>query len=103
MSGVILAFLLSTQLIGSPDWTEAAMTGGYHLGPAYATVTVATRMETITPLWNYRPMDVLWDFRLGVHFEGFDASLSRYCRHDVFGGSEDIGGLRLLLSWSNWP
>jgi hypothetical protein len=102
MSGPILAFLLTVPLLCHPSLTEATLAGGYHAGPLYASVAITTRMEMEIPLWNYVPQDVMWDFRFGISAAGFDCYLSRFCRHDVFGDSPDIGGLRLVLSWSNW-
>jgi hypothetical protein len=80
----------------------AEVGAGYHVGPAYALVTVTTGCEQDVLGWNYTPLNVKYDFRFGVAWRGLDVYVSRWCQHNVFGHYDEYWGLSLTLSYRNW-
>ena len=108
MNGIILSVML-TYSIWNPMQTrvpiDAEIASGYHVGPAYVLINLHTWALQQALAWEYNPLSIEYDFRLGVKFNGFDIYLSRYCQHNIDGGSwrypEDMG-LRVVLSYTSW-
>lgn len=103
MNGIILSMLLSYNLMN--PLVSAELAGGYHVGPFYGVVSVSTYMQELEFAWNYRPLSVLYDFRLGFKSKSFNVYLSRYCQHDIMDYDDMYStnaGLRLVLRYSTW-
>jgi hypothetical protein len=108
MNGIILSLMLSYSLLGWQDGSvpvQAQIAGGYHVGPVYAIVALDTWAFQRTFAWQYEPVSVEYDFRVGVKFDGFDIYLSRFCQHNVDAGSwryPETMGFSIVMKWSNW-
>lgn len=103
MSGLIAALLLNYTLLGSDPAVDAAILAGYRLGPAYATVQVQTLCEEAVFAWSYIPLQVTYDFRIGMRLDWIDVGLSRWCSHPIGGfGFRDSYGLSLYVHFGNW-
>lgn len=103
MNGLIAVLILNYSLFPVSGDVTALVGAGYHLGPAYAMVSVETHAEEQDLAWAYSPDRVLYDFRVGARFGDVDFGLSRWCYHNVsLGKYSQPWGLSFYFEWSTW-
>ena len=103
MNGIIISLALNYALLSINPMVDATIMCGYHLGPAYASVSVETTAKEHMFAWAYSPERVLYDFRIGARFDDIDFGLSRWCYHNVsYGHYDEMVGLSFYFRWSTW-
>jgi hypothetical protein len=99
--GLILSILLIHPIYPLTDnFVEASICGGYYIEGFYGTVEVETIAKPSIIGISYQPLNIMYDFRVGWKWQGFDIAISRHCEHGIDRYIEGTGGFSLMLKWS---